>query len=336
MLRLRAAGRTLASVVVALFGLLALTFFMGRMLPVDPVVSIIGQTADQATYDMVRHQLGFDRPLTTQFALYVRNMLQGDFGDALFTGHPVASDLATAAPATLELATLAILIATLVGVPLGIAAAVHRDRPLDHAARLIGLLGHSSPTFWLGLLGLVVFYAMLGWVGGPGEVDVEYLGMVTPHTGMLLVDALLDGQYDVFWNAVDHILLPGSILAFGAMAYISRMTRSFMLEQLGQEYVLTARAKGLGLWRVIWRHAFRNTLVQLVTVVALSYAFLLEGAVLIETVFSWPGLGHYLTSGLLAGDMNAVLACVLLIGVVLIGLNLIADLLYRLLDPRTR
>jgi len=239
-------------------------------------------------------------------------------------------------PATIELATFAILIGVGIGVPLGILAAVYRGSPLDHIARFVGILGYSSPTFWLGLMGLIIFYSVLGVVGGPGRLDVVYLDIVEPRTGLLLVDSLLAGEYEVFWNALSHIVLPGSILGYGSMAYISRMTRSFMLEQLDQEYVIAARVKGLTRWRVVWRHAFRNILVQLITVIALAYAFLLEGAVLTETVFAWPGFGHYLTSGLLAGDMNAVLACVLIIGIIFIGLNLLADLLYRLLDPRTR
>ena len=329
-------ARQAGSVLVTLLGLLALTFFMGRMLPTDPVLAIIGQQADQAAYDMVHHQLGLDRPLYVQFGLYLRDMLTGDFGNALFTGHRVAADLAVAFPATIELASLAILIGVGLGVPLGVLAAVHRGTPLDHAARVLGLVGYSSPTFWLGLMGLILFYAALGWVGGPGRLDVAYIGQVEPHTGLLLVDALWEGDMDVFRDAASHIVLPASILGYGSMAYISRMTRSFMLEQLGQEYVVAARAKGLSRWAVVLRHAFPNILVQLVTVVALAYAFLLEGAVLTETVFAWPGFGRYLTAGLLAGDMNAVLACVLIVGVIFIGLNLLTDRLYRVLDPRTR
>lgn len=330
------AARQAGSVLVTLLGLLALTFFMGRMLPNDPVLAIVGDQADQATYEMVRSQLGLDKPLPTQFLLYVRAMATGDFGNALFTGHRVASDLARVFPATLELATFAILIGVGLGVPLGVVAAAYRGSPVDHLARVVGLLGYSSPAFWLGLMGLIVFYAALGWVGGPGRLDVSFIDSIEPHTGLVLVDALIEGDMDVFRNAAEHIVLPGCILGYGSMAYISRMTRSFMLEQLGQEYVVAARAKGLSRWAVIRRHAFPNILVQLVTVVALAYAFLLEGAVLTETVFAWPGFGRYLTSGLLAGDMNAVLACVLIVGVVFIGLNLLSDLLYRVLDPRTR
>ncbi len=328
--------KQLGSIAATLLGLLALTFFMGRMLPVDPVVSIIGEQADQATYDMVYHQLGRDKPLVTQFYLFVRDMLHADFGNALFTGHRVADDLAKVFPATIELATFAIIIGVFVGVPLGMLAAVYRGSAIDHIARIVGLLGYSSPTFWLGLMGLIIFYAALGVVGGPGRLDVSFIDMVEPHTGLLLVDSLIDGEYEVFWNAWRHIVLPGTILGYGSMAYISRLARSFMLEQLRQEYIVAARAKGLSRMRVIWRHAFANIAVQLITVIALAYAFLLEGAVLTETVFAWPGFGRYLTSGLLAGDMNAVLACVLIVGIIFIGLNLLADLLYRVLDPRTK
>ncbi|HMG49949.1 MAG TPA: ABC transporter permease, partial [Inquilinus sp.] len=201
---------------------------------------------------------------------------------------------------------------------------------------VVGLLGYSAPTFWLGLMGLVLFYATLGWVGGPGRIDFLYELDVEPMTGFLLVDTALQGQWEAFGNVFSHVILPASILGFGALAYISRMTRSFMIEQLGQEYVVAARIKGLSWARTVWVHAFRNIAVQVVTVVALSYAFLLEGAVLTETVFAWPGFGRYLTNTLLAGDMNAVVGCTLLIGVIFVTLNLVCDLLYRIFDPRTR
>jgi peptide/nickel transport system permease protein len=332
----RPLGRQVSSVAVTLLGLMALAFFIGRMLPLDPVIAIVGEQAEKETYDMVYRQLGLDKPIWQQFLIFMRDMMTGDFGNALFTGNRVADDLARVFPATIELATFAIIIGVGIGVPTGVLSAVYRDSLLDHITRFVGLLGYSSPNFWLGLMGLIVFYAWLGWVGGPGRLDVMYMDMVEPVTGMLLLDALMAGEMDVFWDAFGHIVMPGTILGYSSMAYISRMTRSFMLEQLSQEYVTAARVKGQSRWRVVWRHAFRNILVQLITVIALAYAFLLEGAVLTETVFAWPGFGRYLTSGILAGDMNAVLACVLIIGVIFVALNLLSDLLYRMLDPRTR
>jgi peptide/nickel transport system permease protein len=332
----REATRQLSAVAISLFGLLAITFFIGRMLPLDPVVAVIGDDAPQSTYDMVYRELGLDRPLWEQFAIYVGKILQGDFGVALNTANRVSDDLLRVFPATIELASVSIVIGIGLGIPFGVIAAVHRGKPIDHIVRVVGLIGYSAPNFWLGLMGLVVFYAMLGWVGGPGRVGVFYIDMIEPVTGLLLIDTLLADEPDMFWSAVEHIILPASILGYASTAYIARMTRSFMLEQLSQEYIVTARVKGLSRARVVWRHAFPNILVQLVTVIALAYAFLLEGAVLTETVFAWPGFGRYLTLGLLSGDMNVVLACTLVIGLTFIVLNLISDILYRLLDPRTR
>jgi peptide/nickel transport system permease protein len=200
--------------------------------------------------------------------------------------------------------------------------------------RVLGLVGYSVPIFWLGLMGLMVFYVWLDWVGGPGRLDIAYEYTLEPVTGMLLVDSLLAGEHEIFWNALSHIILPASLLGYFSLAYISRMTRSLMLEQLGQEYIITARVKGLSEARVIWRHALGNAMVPLVTVITLSFANLLEGSVLTETVFAWPGLGQYLTHSLLNADMNAVLGSTIVVGAVFIGLNLLSDLLYRLLDPR--
>ena len=206
----------------------------------------------------------------------------------------------------------------------------------DHIARVITLFGYSTPIFWLGMMGLLVFYAWLGWAGGAGRIDLAYDGMVPEVTGLLLIDTSLARDWDAFASAMRHILLPALILGLNSVAYISRMTRSFMLEQLSQEYIITARVKGLSRRQVVWGHAFRNILVQLLTVVALAYGSLLEGAVLIEMVFAWPGFGQYLTSSLMLGDMNAVMGCVLVIGLIFVALNLISDALYKVFDPRTR
>ena len=215
-------------------------------------------------------------------------------------------------------------------------AAVNRGRWPDQIVRLIGLFGYSMPIFWLGLMGLLIFYGKLDWVAGPGRLDIFFEGIVPQVTGVILIDSLLAGEPDIFWNALSHIILPASVLGYYSLAYISRMTRSFMLEQLAQEYMTTARVKGLSEFAVIWRHALGNVMVPLVTVIALSYANLLEGSVLTEIVFAWPGIGFYITNALLAADMNAVLGGTVVVGLVFVGLNLLSDLLYRVFDPRAR
>jgi peptide/nickel transport system permease protein len=329
------AAKLAATVAITLVGLAALTFFIGRVMPVDPVIAIVGDQADQETYRAVYAQLGLDKPLPVQFLYYLRDIATGHFGTAIATGHPVIEDIRRVFPATVELATVSLLAGVLLGVPLGVAAAVWRGRAADHAARFFGLFGYSVPHFWLGLIALVVFYGWLGWIGGSGRVSLENVDVVPSVTGMILVDSALARDWDVFRDALRHIVAPALVLATTSTAYVSRLTRSFMLEQLSQEYVLTARIKGLSEWGVTF-HAFRNIGVQLLTVVVLAYGGLLDGAVLTETVFGWPGFGQYLTSGLLAGDMNVVLACTLIVGVIFLALNLASDVLYRVLDPRTR
>jgi peptide/nickel transport system permease protein len=321
---------------VTFFGLLLVTFLIGRVVPIDPVLAAVGDRAPPDVYERMRIELGLHLPLWQQFLDYVGNVLRGDLGRSVLTANPVLVDIARVFPATLELATLATILGVLLGVPMGVAAAVWQGRFVDHMVRVVGLIGYSVPVFWLGLVGLLVFYAKLDWVAGPGRLDVFYDGLVEPTTGVILIDSALAGAWDVFGNALDHIILPASILGYFSLAYIARMTRSFMIEQLRQEYVVTARIKGLSETRVIWGHALRNTAVPLVTVIALSYANLLEGSVLTETVFAWPGLGFYITNSLLNADMNAVLGGTIVVGCVFIGLNLLSDLLYRLLDPRAR
>ncbi|WP_250502041.1 ABC transporter permease [Caballeronia sp. AZ7_KS35] len=317
-------------------GLLAITFFIGRKIPIDPVLAILGDRASATAYAAARLRLGLDKPLIEQFLIYARDVLHGNLGISLLTANPVIDDIKRVFPATLELATLSTFIGIAIGVPLGVAAAVKHNRIVDHIARVIGLAGSSVPVFWLALMGLLLFYARLHWVSGPGRIDPLYDGMVDTRTGSLLIDSLIAGEGDVFENAFSHIALPASVLAFYSIAYLSRMTRSFMLEQLSQEYVTTARAKGLPERRVIWRHAFGNIAVPLLTVIALAYSYLLEGSVLTEIVFAWPGIGSYLTGALLNADMNAVLGSTLVIGATFIALNLLTDALYRVFDPRAR
>lgn len=335
----KAARKVATSAIViltTLLGLLVITFIVGRMVPADPVIAAIGDQADQATYDRVYKEMGLDQPIYVQFANYLGNAVQLDFGQSNITKQPVVNDLARVFPATLELATLATLIGAGLGVPLGVIAAVRKGTWVDHVARVVGLLGYSTPIFWLGTIVILLFYAQLGVIPPGGRIYVYNEGIVEARTNSVLIDSLLGGHWDVFWSALHHLIAPALILGYAAMAYLSRMTRSFMLEQLHQEYILTARAKGLGKRPIIWRHAFRNIRVQLLTVVALAYCGLLDGTVLIETVFAWPGLGQYLTSALFFADMNAVLGSVFLIGLISIAINFLSDIAYRFIDPRTR
>lgn len=334
--RLWAGGRFAGVVALTLLGLLAVTFFIGRVIPVDPVLAIVGDRAPEHVIERTREELGLNKPLPTQFAIYVLKALKGDFGTSVLTANPVWDDIKRTFPATLELATAGILLGAGIGVPLGVWAAVRRGGLADHVVRIMGLVGYSVPIFWLGLMALVLFYAKLDWVAGPGRIDIAYAYSITPVTGLMLVDAALAGEWDGFKSALSHLVLPAALLGYFSLAYISRMTRSFMLNELASEYVVAARAKGLSETRIIWRHALRNAMVPLVTVIALSYAGLLEGSVLTETVFAWPGLGLYITNSLQNADMNAVLGGTLVVGTVFIALNLLSDLLYRLLDPRTR
>jgi peptide/nickel transport system permease protein len=333
---LTSAAKLTLTLAVTFLGLLLVTFLIGRVVPIDPVLAAVGDRAPPEVYERVRVELGLDLPLWRQFLVYLEDVLQGDFGTSVLTSRPVLEDIARVFPATLELATVATVLGVLLGVPMGIAAAVWQGRWPDHLVRLLGLVGYSVPVFWLGLMGLLLFYAKLGWVEGPGRLDVFYEDLVPTVTGVILVDSAIAGDWDVFGNALAHVILPAAILGYFSLAYIARMTRSLMLEQLRQEYITAARAKGVPEWRVVWGHALRNTAVPLITVVALSYGGLLEGSVLTETVFAWPGLGAYLTSSLLNADMNAVLGATLVVGAVFIGLNLLSDLLYRVFDPRAR
>jgi len=293
-------GRELSTVAITLLGLLAVTFFIARVMPVDPVLAVVGDRAPADVYERARLELGLDKPLIVQFWIYLQKVFSGDFGKSVLTSNP------------------------------------KQGRWPDHLARFIGLFGYSVPIFWLGLMGLLLFYAKLGWVSGPGRIGISYQDFIEPITGVMLLDCALQGDWDAFRNAASHLILPSSCLGLFSTAYISRMTRSFMIQELQQQYIITARVKGMSETRVIWRHGLRNAMVPLLTVIALSYATLLEGSVLTETVFAWPGLGRYITNSLLSADMNAVLGGTIVVGAVFVGINLLTDLLARILDPRAR
>jgi peptide/nickel transport system permease protein len=328
--------RFLVIVGTTYLGLLAVTFFIGRVIPIDPVLAVLGDRAPASVVERTREEMGLNLPLYQQFFRYVKAAVTGDFGTSVLTTNPVMQDISRVFPATIELATLGTLIGAALGIPFGVLAAVRRGSLIDQVVRIVGLVGYSVPIYWLGLLSLVFFYAQLRWVAFPGRIDIVHEYSFTPITGFYLIDSAWQGQWDVFRDVFRHIILPASLLGYFSLAYISRMTRNFMLNELGQEYIVAARARGLSEARIVWGHALRNAAVPLITVIALSYAGLLEGSVLTETVFAWPGLGLYITNSLQNADMNAVLGGTIVIGAVFVGINLASDLLYRTLDPRTR
>lgn len=336
LVRLRGLAFGLTGVLVTLFGLILMTFLIGRAIPIDPARAMVGDRAPPDVVAHVRLELGLDKPLIEQFWIYLKHLAVGDFGVSVLTTRPVTQDILRFFPATLELATAALLISLLVGIPLGVIAAARQDSVFDHAVRVISLLGQSTPVFVLALVCLLVFYVDLSIAPGTGQQDIVFQGTVPEVTHILLVDAALAGQWDAFRDALAHLAMPALLLAFYSLSTILRMTRTFMLDALSGEYIVAARARGLSAARILWRHAFPNVLGRLVAIIALVYAGLLEGSVLTETVFSWPGLGLYLTLSLLNADMNSVLGATLIIGMVYVGLNLLADLAYRLLDPRVR
>ncbi|QHM76423.1 Dipeptide transport system permease protein DppB [Mixta theicola] len=327
---------SLLSLLVTLLGLLAFTFMLSHLSPVDPVLQVAGDHASESTYQQVRHDLGLDKPLPLQFWRYLTHLAQGDLGAANITGQPVLSDLARTFPATLELATCAMLFGAFFGIALALLAAWKPGSLLDNLARLISLLGYSVPVFWLGLLGLLLFYAVLHWSAGPGRLDDIWIYTLEPKTGFVLIDSWLSGDSEMFRNAIAHLWLPVAVLGMLSMAAITRLLRAALLEENSKEYVTLARAKGASRGRILLCHLLPNVRGTLITVLGLSYATLLEGSVLTETVFAWPGVGRYLTTALFGSDVPAILGATLLIGGCFILLNALVDALTWLTDPRTR
>ncbi|HCT7758680.1 TPA: ABC transporter permease [Klebsiella pneumoniae] len=324
----------LFTLLLTLFGLLLVTFSLSALSPVDRVLQIVGDHASQSTYDQVRHQLGLDQPLPVQFWHYLVNLAHGDLGIASATGQPVLHDLLAVFPATLELATLALIVGAVLGIVAGVLCARYAGSPWDLAVRTFTLLGNSVPIFWLGLLMLALFYARLQWAPGPGRLDDIYQYTVEPRSGFALIDTWLSGDTAAFKNAIGHLALP--VLAYYSLASITRLTRSACLSEMNKEYILLARAKGAGEMTILLRHVLPNIRGTLLTVTALAWTSMLEGAVLTETVFSWPGIGRYLTTALFAGDTTAIMGGTLLIGVSFVLINNLTDLLVRLTDPRVR
>ncbi len=327
-------GKRLFLMLIVMFGVSTIVFFITHIIPADPVGAILGGNAPIELVDKMRHELGLDKPIPLQFVDYLVGIAHGDFGVSLKTNRPVLKDIEDFFPATLELTIVSMIFATLVGVILGILSAVYRNRAIDHFSRIFSILGVSMPVFWLGLLLLLLFYYKLGWLPGAGRKSL----FIFPHriTGLLLLDSVITGDWQAFWDGLRHIILPAFVLGYASAASIARIMRASMLDVLRQDFIRTAKSKGLSKRIVIYRHAVKNALIPVVTIIGLSFGSLLSGAVLTETIFGWPGLGRYIVNALLVLDYPAVTGGTLFIAFVYSLANLIVDISYAALDPRMR
>ena len=329
--------RRLLLLIPVLIGITLVTFVVSHAVPADPIAANLGQRAqdDPSIIAQYRHEWGLDKSLPEQYVTYVGNILHGDMGISISTRRAVTDDLKQYFPATVELSVAALLFALLVGVPLGVLAATRRDRPLDHLARGLSLVGVATPTFWLGLMLLVLFYSKLGWAPGPGQLDADY-NPPPVRTGMIVIDSIIAGDTDDLRNSLEHLILPALTLGSYTLGIITRMTRSSMVEALSQDYIRTARAKGVKRRRVVYRHALRNAFIPTLTLVGLAFGSLLSGAVLTETIFSWQGIGSYATKTASLLDYPAIMGVALVTAVVYVFVNLVVDVLYGVLNPQIR
>ena len=294
-----------------------------------------GQKASEQTLENIRHTYGLDLPLHKQYLRYMNDLFHGDLGQSIRNQRPVADDLADFFPVTLELALAAMLLCLCVGIPLGILAALKRNKLTDHLTRVFSVIGVSTPVFWLGLMLLLVFYRNLDILPGSGRLDIFY-SSPTHVTGLYTVDALLSGDWEVLRNALSHLILPAFCLSYVYLAIITRIVRSGMINSLEQDYIVTARANGLSEFSVVGRHALKNSLIPTITIVGLSIGELLGGAILTETVFGWPGMGKYVVDSVNALDFPAIMGFTLVVSLAYVFLNLAVDVLYAVVNPQIR
>jgi len=321
--------------VIVIFGVVTITFFISHVIPADPVGAILGENAPQELVEKMERELGLDLPLGQQYTRYLKGLINWNFGISLRTQKQVSEDLRVYFPATIELALLALFIAIIFGISIGVISAVKRNQWPDNASRVFSLVGISMPAFWLGLLFILILYYHLGLIPAGGRLSPS-ISSPPMVSGLYLLDSLIAGQFKTFWDALYHLLGPALVLGWIQTAYICRVTRSSMLEVLNEEYIRTARVKGLKEKTVIFKHAFRNASIPVLTMIGISFGYMLEGSVLTETVFGYPGLGRYAVNSFLSLDLNAVIGSVTLIAICYALSNLIVDLLYATLDPRIK
>lgn len=318
-----------------LFGLVCITFTVSNVAPSDPAALAAGPDATRDMVETIRREYGLDRPLPEQFVRYVGGLLQGDLGRSIVTTRPVTQDLARYFPATLELVLLAMMLGVLVGVPMGMVAAVLKNRAPDHATRFVAVSLVALPAFWFGILLQLLFSVHLEWLPTSGRLEVA-TAPPPPLTGMLLFDSAVAGQWATFGDALSHAVLPALVLSFPCLASILRVNRAEMIEVLSSDYVTAARAHGISRLRVVCVLALRNAMLPTLAIIGLRWGWMLGSTVLVETVFDWPGIGLYAVSSAIAGDFKPVMGVTLLIGLNFMIANLIVDLLYGVLDPRLR
>jgi peptide/nickel transport system permease protein len=321
-------------IIPVLLGVSIVVFFMVRAIPGDPAQIMLGQQATQEQVQQIRENMGLDKPIFVQYGLFLKDALRGDLGDSIVTGRPVTTELLTRLPATLELTTFAMLIAILVGIPVGVISAVRQYSLLDKSTSVLALTGISMPIFWLAMILVVIFGVNLELLPFPGRLDPTT--GITAITGLVLVDSLLTLNFAGFWDGLLHLIMPALALATIPMAVIMRMTRSSMLEVMNEDYVRTARAKGVVPWRVVFKHALRNAMLPTITVIGLQAGLLMGGAIITETIFSWPGIGLYAYNSISARDYASVQGVVLYGALLFVLINLLVDILYAILDPRVR
>ncbi len=317
------------------FGVTVVAFAFIRLIPGDPIEVMVGERGiSPERHAQLLAEFGWDKPLWEQYLIYLVDLLQGDLGKSIVTKQPVVEEFFALFPATIELSLCAIIVAMAIGLPAGIIAGVRRGSAFDHGVMTVSLTGYSMPIFWWGLLLIILFSGWLGWTPVSGRISLLYF--FEPVTGFMLIDSLLSGEEGAFASALQHLILPTIVLATIPMAVIARQTRSAMLEVLSEDYVRTARAKGLPPLRIIGLHALRNALIPVVTVIGLQVGVLLAGAILTETIFSWPGIGKWMVDSIFRRDYPSVQGGLLLIAVIVMLVNLIVDLLYGLINPRIR
>ena len=325
----------LGLVVPTFIGMTLLAFFLIRLVPGDPIETLAGERGiDPVRHAALMKDYGLDRPIMVQYGLYLGRLLHGDLGKSMITQTPVVKEFIALFPATIELAVCAIIFALVIGIPVGILAAVRRNSVFDHGVMATSLTGYSMPIFWWGLLLILLFSVQLGLTPVSGRIAVQYY--IEPTTGFLLIDSLLTGDQGAFWSTVQHLILPTIVLGTNPLAVVARMTRSAMLEVLGEDYIRTARAKGLPPLRVVGVHALRNALIPVVTVIGLQVGVLFTGAILTETIFSWPGVGKWLIEAIGRRDYPILQGGMLLLGVVVMLVNLLVDVMYGIINPRIR